>query len=75
MQFPVYRKYSNDESFFIIQSNENWVEYKRVGKKYLEYKFKAIQFPERNFIQDLLFLRGGIVESSEEDMKKTIFNG
>lgn len=68
MVFPLYRKYSNLDSYFVITSPTTWVEYKRLGKKYLRYEFTAEQFPEKLFIKDLIALVDGIVPSSAKEI-------
>lgn len=65
MDFPIYRKYINNKSFFIIHSENNWTEYKLVGRKYEKYDFAAVQFPEKLLIKDLIQKVDGIIESSE----------
>lgn len=72
MQFPVYRKYANFHSFFIIHSPLAWTEYKRLGKKYMHHDFEAVQFPEKLFVQDLIECMTGIEPSSAEEMAQYI---
>lgn len=64
MDFPVYRKYTNLDSYFVITSANTWTEYKRLGKKYIRYDFTAQQFPEKLFLQDLIHLTEGFAASS-----------
>ena len=68
MDFPIYRKYTNLGSYFVITSASTWTEYKRLGKKYQRYDFTAQQFPEKLFIQDLIHLTEGIAPSSAEEI-------
>lgn len=69
MSFPVYRKYTNLHSFFVITSPTTWTEYKRFGKSYRKFDFVAQQFPEKLFIQDLISLEGeGITTALKEEI-------
>ena len=70
MDFPVYRKYANEQTFFVIHSLEQWTEYKRLGKKIKQHDFTAIQFPEKIFIQDLIDLQEGILPSSKSEIER-----
>ncbi|HYG52595.1 MAG TPA: hypothetical protein VD905_16905 [Flavobacteriales bacterium] len=64
MRFPVYRKYANGKSYFIITSDKTWTEYKQVGKRFEKHEFTATQYPEMLFIQDLLKKNEGVLESN-----------
>ena len=68
MDFPVYRKYTNNQSYFIITSENSWIELKKVGSKYLKFEFIANQFPEKLFIKDLLDLIEGVESSSQTEI-------
>lgn len=68
MSFPIYRKYTNELSFFKIESNETLIEIKIIGSYYQENFQHAIQLPDRNFVMDLIELSfGGVVEILEEE--------
>lgn len=54
MNFPVYRKYKNDKSFFKISSFREFEELKIWGSKYSIHSIKADILPDRNFIHDML---------------------
>ncbi len=55
INFPVYRKYKNNKSYFkIIQSNR-FEEVQIIGSKKIVKQTEAKQYPEMVFIQDLLF--------------------
>ena len=54
MEFPAYRKYKNDLSFFRIDSPEELTELKIMGSRYQVYHISAKILPERVFIGDLL---------------------
>lgn len=54
MQFPQYRKYKDDKSYFKITDELNFIEFKRTGEKWEEHRFEAKILPDRNYISDLL---------------------
>ncbi len=68
MEFPVYRKYTNQHAYFIITSFKTWTEYKRLGKKYLKHDFIATQYPEMLFIKDMIHLTEGFETSSKTEI-------
>ncbi|HLP10645.1 MAG TPA: hypothetical protein VK177_01875 [Flavobacteriales bacterium] len=74
MQFPVYRKYANLKSFFIITSDKTWTEYKQVGKRFEKHEFIATQYPEMLFIQDLLKKIEGVLESDAFEISQLNFS-
>ena len=53
--FPQYRKYKNNKSYFKISSLTEWDEIQIIGSNYLLSKFEVKIMPDRNFIQDMLF--------------------
>jgi hypothetical protein len=53
--FPVFRKYKNDSSFFKILSADEFEEIKKLPKGYGLFKFKAKILPDRNYIHDMLY--------------------
>ncbi len=68
MDFPIYRKYSNNQSFFIIHSQKLWTEFKKIGNTYQKFDFTATQFPEQLFINDLIQKIDGVEESSKLEL-------
>ena len=54
-EFPVFRKYRNDMSFFKIISEEDFEEVKKLPTGYALFTFKAKILPDRNYIQDMLY--------------------
>lgn len=54
-EFPQYRKYKNESSWFRIRDAEHFEEIKRIGDHYYYFRFDAKILPDRNFIQDLLY--------------------
>ncbi len=54
MEYPVYRKYPNDKSFFKINSESHFDELKLTGDKAEIHHFEAKIHPDRVFIQDMI---------------------
>lgn len=55
MNFPVYRKYTNGRSYFRILSETEFEELRPLGNKVFLSRIKADKWPERQFINDLLY--------------------
>ena len=55
IQFPQYRRYKNGLSYFKILSEMEFEEVKIVGEKRIVQHVVANQYPEKVFINDLLF--------------------
>ncbi len=54
--YPIYRKYTGLDVWFKITSDVSFIEIKKIGTRLLMTKVEAIQFPEKNFIQDMISL-------------------
>lgn len=68
IQFPVYRKYKNNASFFKISSRNLFEEIQIIGSKAKLYTINATQLPEMNHIYDLVYNTGVIsLEISENE--------
>ena len=55
IQYPQYRKYLNEKSFFKITSSTEWEEIQIIGSKYVLNQFKVNIMPDRNFLHDMTF--------------------
>lgn len=55
IQYPQYRKYLNEKSFFKIISSTEWEEIQIIGSKYVLNQFKVNVMPDRNFLHDMTF--------------------
>ena len=55
IQFPQYRRYKNGLSYFKILSNTEFEEIQVIGEKRIVNRVVASQYPEKVFINDLLF--------------------
>jgi hypothetical protein len=56
MNYPIYRKYKGIDVYFKIESETEFVEYKKMGSKLLKDHILAKIFPEKQFIQDMINL-------------------
>jgi hypothetical protein len=66
--YPIYRKLSNNRSFYKIIGESQFDEIQLIGTKIKLYTHKAIKYPEILFIQDLIhFTNEGIKESNNEE--------
>ncbi len=57
--FPLYRKYSNNKSFFKVFDANTFEEIQVLGSNYWVYLFEAKILPDRNLIKDMIELEGG----------------
>ncbi len=55
IQFPVYRKYKNNTSFFKVLSRDAFEEIQIIGSKSKLSMVKAERLPEKNHIYDLVY--------------------
>ena len=55
IKFPVYRRYKNNKSYFKIINPRLFEEIQLVGSKRIIRHTTAKQFPELNFIRDLIY--------------------
>jgi len=70
MDFPQYRKYNNDQSYFKITGYAELEEIKLLGRFYQHIKLQATMLPDRNFISDLLNdATGNITEITEQEFQ------
>ncbi|MCL4856829.1 MAG: hypothetical protein KJZ55_06115 [Flavobacteriales bacterium] len=53
MDYPQYRKYKNNQSYFKIKSATEFDEIKREANSWKIYSFKAAILPDRNYILDM----------------------
>ena len=57
--FPIYRKYSNNKSYFKVFDTASFEEIQILGSNYWIYTFVAKILPDRNFIKDMIEMEGG----------------
>jgi hypothetical protein len=70
MTFPIYRKLSNEKSYYKIVSAESFIELHRIGSKTKKHILNAKQYPEKLLIQDMIALSNGYLESKEEEFDR-----
>lgn len=54
MEFPLFRKYANEKSYFKITSTTELLELKLIGQAWMKYSIHATQYPEIVMIRDLI---------------------
>jgi hypothetical protein len=59
IEFPLFRKFSNNTSFYKIHSEKSFTEIKTMGKYYFINEVNALQFPEMVLIKDMINLEVG----------------
>lgn len=73
-QFPIYRKYSNEQRYYKILSPTHLIELQRLGKKLLKLELEAKIYPDKLFILDLIaFAKPGILQSDELEYEQLMF--
>lgn len=53
-EFPQFRRYTNQKSYFKISASDSLLETQVIGQRFDTHQLKAKILPERNFIADLL---------------------
>ena len=74
INYPQYRKYSNDKAYFKIISETEWEEVQVVGSNYILHQFTVKIMPDRNYIYDMTFDYEKNWVLIEEDEYKKIKN-
>ncbi len=71
INYPEYRKYPHERTYFKIVSADEWEEIQVMGSKYSLHQFKAAILPDRNYIYDLTFdYEKNWVKIEEEEYEK-----
>lgn len=65
MDFPQYRKLSNEKAFYRIVDERNFDEIQRIGSHVKFYHFHAQQYPEILLINDMLDLSAAYLVSTK----------
>lgn len=69
-EFPIYRKYEGDFSFFKIEGPNKFIELKRLGDFVTKYEIKAKILPDFQFITDMIDKHNNHwLESTEEEFE------
>lgn len=56
MNFPQFRKLSNNKAYYKIIDDRNFIEYQVIGTKIMKYNFKVDKYPEILRIKEMLDL-------------------
>lgn len=67
MDFPVYRKYKNNKSFFKIISENQFQELMFIGNRIEVYDFYAKIFPDFQLIRDMIDMENGSYDEITEE--------
>ncbi|MBA3682406.1 MAG: hypothetical protein H0W73_14780 [Bacteroidetes bacterium] len=67
INFPVYRKYKNDKSYFKIIQPDLFEEIQFIGSKKIVKQTEAKLYPEKMFIHDLIFNYSEMAEEITEE--------
>lgn len=72
-QFPLYRKYANGQRYYKIISLSEFEEIQSIGKRVIAHQHKAIQYPEKLFILDLIEMKlEGILECEASEYQSLL---
>lgn len=74
IDFPQYRKLSNEKVFYKILSDRKFIEIQLMGSKAFLYEFDAIKYPEILKIQDMLSLEEAYLTSNKLEFETLIEN-
>ena len=72
IDFPQYRKLSNEKVFYKILSDRKFIEIQRMGSKAFLYEFDIIKYPEILKIQDMLSLEESYLQSNKLEFETLI---
>lgn len=67
MDFPQYRKLSNDRSFYRINSNDNFEELQIIGDSVILHRIRAEKYPEKLRIMEMLNCIDGYQKSTSDE--------
>jgi hypothetical protein len=72
IDFPQYRRLSNDLRFYKINSSDVFEELQLVGEKVYHFTINAEQYPEKLRIMDMLNLTEGYLPSDQAEWDKLL---
>ena len=73
IEYPIYRKLSNNRSFYKVVDSKNFEEIQIIGTKRRHQLIEAKQYPDILYLLDLIELNHeGIIESSESEWSSLI---
>jgi len=73
-EFPKYRKYPNNKSYFKVLSTEAFEEIQVIGKKYFLTTVEAKILPDRNFIFDMIEANDHWIEIDASEYHQVLTN-
>ena len=72
MEYPLYRKYSNERSYFKVESDREFIQLQRIGKRVLEQRIVAKRYPELLLIRSLISMEEPhIILSNQSEFENT----
>lgn len=75
MEFPQYRKLSNNKSFYRIDSKDRFVEVQVIGQRRFAHDIEAKKYPELLRIQDMInFEIPDLLESNESEFNEQLLS-
>lgn len=73
MDYPLYRKYSNNKHYFKINSDTEFEELTLIGEKVIHSIKKATILPDKNFVSDLIHTSfESIIASDEQEFSSLL---
>jgi len=70
--FPVFRQLGDLQVLYKIIDDRNFIEYRKVGSKWIIHEVIATQFPEIMRIRDMISLEKPFLELCQEDFYQMI---
>lgn len=70
-KYPIYRKYTNNRSYFKIENEKQFIEIQIMGTKFFPHEVTAKILPDFQLIKDMETLHNGHwVESTEDEFEE-----
>lgn len=66
-QFPLYRKYPDNKTYFKVIGPEAFEEIRRIGNRYELHTYQAEKLPDRNLVEDLIREEGAVETASSSE--------
>jgi hypothetical protein len=72
VEFPLYRKYPNNKSYFKVLSHDEFEEIQILGSQAYHYTFKAKILPDRNLVADMIDAKQNWVAIEREEYEEIL---
>lgn len=72
-RFPLYRRSANGLNWYRIESDTEITEVQRVGSRYVVHRMKALIYPEKMRIMELIMMEDGGVEGCDANEFDEVF--